>query len=73
MSKVLREETKKTGVKVTAVLPGAVLTDSWAGVDLPIERFIQPHDVADAIWSCYSLGPGAVVEELLIRPQLGDI
>lgn len=73
MSKVLREETKSSGVKVTAVLPGAVLTDSWAGVDLPASRFIQAVDIADAIWACFALGPGAVVEELLIRPQLGDI
>ena len=73
MSKVLREETKASGVKVTSVLPGAVLTDSWAGVDLPEDRFIRSEDIADAIWGCFALGPGAVVEELLIRPQLGDI
>ncbi len=73
MSKVLREETKHSGVKVTSVLPGAVLTSSWDGVDLPEERFIQPQDIADSIWACYSLSASTVVEELLIRPQLGDI
>jgi short-subunit dehydrogenase len=73
MSKVLREETKSTGVKVTSVLPGAVLTSSWDGVDLPAERFIQPKDIADSIWACFALSKSAVVEELLIRPQLGDL
>ncbi len=34
MTKVLREEMKPHGVKVTAVLPGATLTDSWKGTDL---------------------------------------
>lgn len=73
MSRVLREEMKPFGVKVTAVLPGATLTASWDGTDLPKERFMQPEDVAEAIWTAYSLSPNSVLEELLIRPQLGDI
>ena len=73
MTKVLREETKTSGVRVSAVMPGAVLTDSWAGVDLPDSRFIKPEDIASAIWSAYQLSPSAVVEQIIIRPQLGDI
>ncbi|MFD1467028.1 SDR family oxidoreductase [Hymenobacter caeli] len=69
----LREELKDQGIRVTAVLPGATLTASWAGVDLPTERFIRPADVAEAVFGAFSLSPQAVVEELLIRPQLGDI
>lgn len=73
MTRVLREEMKPFGVKVTAVLPGATLTASWDGTDLPKERFMQPEDVAEAIWTAYNLSPYSVLEELLIRPQLGDI
>jgi len=73
MTKVLREEMKPYNIKVTAVLPGATLTDSWKGTELPEERFIASKDVADAIWSAYSLSPRAVLEEILIRPQLGDL
>ncbi|UOQ67865.1 SDR family oxidoreductase [Hymenobacter volaticus] len=73
LTRNLREELKEHNVRVTAVLPGATLTASWAGVDLPAERFIQSDDIAEAIFSTYSLSPHAVVEELLIRPQLGDI
>jgi len=73
MTKVLREEMKSFGVRVTAVLPGATLTASWEGTDLPEERFMPPEDVAIAIWNAYSLSPRTVMEELLIRPQLGDI
>lgn len=73
MTRVLREEMKPFGVKVTAVLPGATLTASWDGTELPKERFMQPEDVAEAIWTAYSLSPYSVLEELLIRPQLGDI
>lgn len=73
MSRVLREELKPHAVKVTAVLPGATLTASWEGTDLPPERFMKPEDVADSVWAAYSLSKSAVVEEILIRPQLGDI
>ncbi|MDW8296136.1 MAG: SDR family oxidoreductase [Raineya sp.] len=72
-SKVLRAELKTHNIRVTAILPGATLTDSWAGVDLPPERFMKPEDVAEALWACYQLSPQSVVEEVLIRPQLGDI
>ncbi|GAB3892276.1 SDR family oxidoreductase [Spirosoma agri] len=73
MSRVLREELKPHGVKVTAILPGATLTASWEGTDLPEERFLKPDDVAQSIWAAYSLSKSAVIEEILIRPQLGDI
>lgn len=73
MSRVLREELKPHGVKVTAILPGPTLTASWEGTDLPEERFMKPDDVADTVWGAYTLSKSAVVEEILMRPQLGDI
>jgi short-subunit dehydrogenase len=73
MTKVLREEMKPHGIRVTAVLPGATLTPSWAGVDLPESRFMKPEDVAAAVLSAYDLSKNSVVEEILIRPQEGDI
>jgi short-subunit dehydrogenase len=72
-TKNLREELKTSGVRVTAVLPGPTLTASWEGVDLPTERFVLAEDVAEALFSAFSLSVHAVVEELLIRPQLGDL
>ncbi|MBX7125137.1 MAG: SDR family NAD(P)-dependent oxidoreductase [Cyclobacteriaceae bacterium] len=72
-SKSLREELKNSNVRVTAVLPGATLTDSWSGVDLPEERFMPPDDIAETIWSAWKLSGRSVVEEIVIRPQLGDI
>jgi len=73
MTKVLREEMKPHHVKVTAILPGATYTDSWKGTDLPEDRFMDSADVAESIWAAYALSPRAVVEEILIRPQLGDL
>jgi|SRR6478609_7542097 len=73
MTKVLREELKTHGIRVTAILPGATYTSSWEGVDIPQERFMKSEDVASAIWAAYSLSDQAVIEELLLRPQLGDL
>ena len=72
-TKTLREELKTQGIRVTAVLPGATLTRSWDGVGEQPERFIRCEDVAEAVFSAFSLSPQAVVEEVLIRPQLGDL
>lgn len=72
-SKNLREEMKTKGVKVTAILPGAAWSDSWRGADFPENRLMQASDVAKAVWACYDLSDAAVVEEILIRPQLGDL
>jgi len=72
-SKCLREELKEFGIRVTAVLPGATLTSSWEGFDQPEERFMKVEDVAETIYSAYALSGRSVVEEVIIRPQLGDI
>lgn len=72
-SKVLREELKESDVRVTSVLPGATLTPSWDGMDIPEERFIKAQDIAKLVVTTAELGAGSVVEDLLIRPQLGDI
>ena len=73
MTKCLREELKPHGIRVTAVMPGATLTASWEGVDLPDDRFMKVEDVADMIYASHALSSRSVVEELIIRPQLGDI
>lgn len=73
MSKVLRAELKEHGIKVTAVMPGATWSDSFAGADFPHERLMLAADVAQAIHSASLLSPQAVVEEIIIRPQLGDL
>ncbi len=72
-SRSLRAELRPAGVRVTTLLPGATWSDSWAGVDLPEDRLMPATAIADILWSAYALSPGAVVEEILLRPQLGDL
>lgn len=73
MTKCLREELKPHQIKVTSILAGATFTDSWAGAGIPVERFMPAADVAESVWGAYNLSPQTVVEEVIIRPQLGDI
>lgn len=72
-SKCLREELKAFGIRVTAVMPGATRTESWDGTDLEDERFMKSEDVADTIYAAFALSERSVVEEIIIRPQLGDL
>ena len=69
----LREEMKPHGIKVTTVYPGAAYTDSWAGSGIDPQRIMEAADVADMIYAASRLSPQATVEEILLRPQLGDL
>lgn len=73
LARSLREETKEQGLRVVSVLPGATYTASWAASGLPEERFMPPEDVARVVLDAYRLSRRTVVEEILLRPQLGDI
>lgn len=72
-SKVLREELKPHNIRVTSVLPGATLTDSWAGTNFPEQRFMKPNDLANLLWYIYQMPQNTVIEEILLRPIQGDI
>jgi short-subunit dehydrogenase len=69
----LREEMKGHGVKVTAVYPGAAYTDSWAGSGVDPDRIMEAADIARMVVAAAELSPQATVEEIVLRPQLGDL
>jgi short-subunit dehydrogenase len=64
---------KAFGIKVTTVYPGAAYTDSWAGSGVDPQRIMEAGDVADMVLAAARLSPQATVEEILLRPQLGDL
>lgn len=71
-SKNLREEMKPFGVKVTSVHPGATYTSSWEGF-VERSRIMEVEDVANMIYAASSLSTTACVEDIILRPQLGDL
>ncbi len=72
-SKNLREEMKPHNIKVTAILPGAVYTDSWSGSGIDPKRIMEAGDVAALVYAAAHLSAQACVEEIVLRPQLGDL
>lgn len=72
-SKNLRVELMPFNIKVTAVFPGAVYTDSWGDFDNTSGRIMVPEDIAAMIYAASQLSPAACVEEIVIRPQQGDL
>ncbi|MBL9201826.1 MAG: SDR family oxidoreductase [Opitutaceae bacterium] len=73
LAQVLRVETKGTGVRVCCVHPGATVSPSWAGSGVAAERMMPAEDVARAFLDVYRLSRRTVVEEIVLRPQGGDI
>ena len=73
LAKVLRAETKTAGVRVCCVYPGATWSPSWSGSGVAPERIMPAADVARAFLDVYRLSRNTVVEEIVLRPQLGDI
>ena len=64
---------KPHGIKVTAVYPGAVYTDSWKSSGVDPKRIMQADDIAKLIYAASQLSPQACVEDIVVRPQLGDL
>jgi short-subunit dehydrogenase len=72
-SKNLREEMKPHGIKVTSIHPGAVMSDSWGDYDNSSKRIMEAEDIAKMIFAASQLSLQACVEDIIIRPQLGDL
>jgi short-subunit dehydrogenase len=72
-SKNLREEMKPFNIKVTSIHPGATWSHSWQGVDLPKDRLMEAEDVAKTVVAITQLSASAVMEDVVLRPQLGDL
>lgn len=72
-SKNLREEMKPYNIKVTSVIPGAAYTDSWAASGIDAKRMMEAEDVAKMVFAVSMLSSQACVEEIVMRPQLGDL
>lgn len=72
-SRNLREEMKPWNIKVSSVIPGAAFTDSWSGSGIDPKRIMEADDIAAMIYAASQLSPQACVEEIVLRPQLGDL
>jgi short-subunit dehydrogenase len=69
----LREEVRKQGVRILALIPGAIDTDIWQQFwpDAPRAKMMKPETIAQAVVHAVSAPPEASVEELIIGPTAG--
>lgn len=73
LTKVMRLEMQEHGVKVTAIIPGSTLTDSWKDAVVDKDTMVLPEDIASAITNIYKMSPGANVDEMIIKPAPGQL
>ena len=73
LTKVMRAELREKGVRVCCVHPGATWSPSWEGSGVMEERIMPAADVARAFLDIYRLSRHTVVEEIVLRPQRGDV
>lgn len=72
-TEVLREEMRPWGIKVTAILPGAIDTPIFdgQGETWDREKMARPSDIAAILWQTLNLSPQALAEEIVIGPASG--
>ena len=73
LTRVIAAEVRSLGIKVTAVIPGAVDTPLWdkSGGTLDRGKMLSPDDVANAIISVIAQPPSIYTDEIVLMPPLG--
>jgi NADP-dependent 3-hydroxy acid dehydrogenase YdfG len=73
LTAAMRVEYRNCGVRVTCVFPGATESPTWKGSSIPAKRMMAAEDVAEAFLGAWRLSRRTVVEEIVLRPQFGDL
>jgi NADP-dependent 3-hydroxy acid dehydrogenase YdfG len=70
---VLREELRASGIRVLALMPGAVDTEIWSQFwpEAPRERMVSAETVAEAVLHAVSVPASTTIEEIRIGPVVG--
>jgi len=70
---VLRMEMREHGIQVTGVFPGATATSIWGNADVDYSKMIKPKEVAQIVKGICNDQIDSMIEEIVIRPQQGDL
>jgi NAD(P)-dependent dehydrogenase (short-subunit alcohol dehydrogenase family) len=73
LTTTLREEFRKQGIRVIALLPGATDTDIWNSFwpEAPRKKMMSPATIASAVVNAILLPANATVETIEILPTAG--
>jgi NAD(P)-dependent dehydrogenase (short-subunit alcohol dehydrogenase family) len=74
-TQALREDLRKRGIRVLALLPGATNTDIWNQfwADAPKEKMVPADAVAQAVLHAVLAPAGTTIEEIRIGPTGGAL
>jgi short-subunit dehydrogenase len=72
-SKNLRNELMHKGIRVSTINPGATWSSSWKNTRLSKSRMMPAEDIAALCGLIYQFSGSTVLEEVTLRPLLGDI
>ncbi len=77
LSQTLAQEERAHGIRVTAIIPGAVNTELWdtetVNANLDRSKMLTPEIVAESILHTALLPPQAVIDELTLMPSAGAL
>lgn len=75
MMSVIREEVRSSGVKVTNVYPGAILTPMWSAKHRTTFKnvMIPTEDFAAMLYELTVQPESMTLEEVVVRPPIGDL
>ncbi len=74
-SRALREELRPRGVRVVSLYPGATATAMWRGIagQWPVERMLEPAEVAEAVAYAVERPSAVLVEEITLGHASGAL
>ncbi|MBN1560640.1 SDR family oxidoreductase [candidate division KSB1 bacterium] len=70
---VLRLEHRRHGIQVTSFIAGATNTTIWGDAAVDFSIMMTPEHVSQAIIAICEAGDSTHVEEIILRPQEGDL
>jgi NAD(P)-dependent dehydrogenase (short-subunit alcohol dehydrogenase family) len=75
LTNATREDVRKHGIRVMALVPGATDTEIWNQFwpDAPRQKMVQPQEVALAVLNALMLPAGTSVDEIRIMPAGGAL
>jgi NAD(P)-dependent dehydrogenase (short-subunit alcohol dehydrogenase family) len=75
LTNATREDVRKLGIKVMALVPGATDTEIWNQFwpDAPRQKMVRPDEVALAVVNALMLPAGTSIDEIRIMPTSGAL